>query len=369
MGRPQNVIKPKPVAPSSWTAPIALWIATLHASNLSPRYIADARAFITRAAAAWAVDPDDVTLAHLLEWSTRGVKASTMATERSFIRSFFSLLWEEGMISRDPSRRLPRVKVRAGKPRPLTVEQVELMLSGIQGGRPAYRRTRAMILLGALQGWRVAEIARARGEMFDLEANVVHFVAKGPKDRQQPLHPTVRALAEHVMPRRGLWFPNAEGTEPVLPRSVSSLISNRMRTVGITDPRITAHSLRHFFGTQLTQAGVELRMVAELMGHDNPATTMRYTEVDHTQAGIALASIPSLSDEVYPTAAIIPVLEQLRENGPRASMHGSNAAYRKGCRCSECRSGHAAANARWRENRAARALSSTVPALVEGGRA
>ncbi|WP_226531358.1 tyrosine-type recombinase/integrase [Microbacterium paraoxydans] len=354
MGNPQNVIKPLADVPPTWLPFVALFRSFLHAGNLSNRYIEDCIGILRRFAIATGAAPTEVTLAHLLEYINSGFSPGTMYQLRSVFQRFFGMLHTEDLIPRNPSAKLPKVKVPVGKPRPFTVAQVGLLLNGVSGGRPAYARTRAMILLGYFQGWRVAEIARAAGEQFDLQENVVRYIAKGSKFREQALTPTIAALAA-TMPRRGYWFPGQTGEGHVLPKSVSSLLANRISTVGIDDPRLTAHSLRHACATELVAAGVDIRVIAEFLGHENPATTMRYTKVDLSQQIAAAALIPTLDESPHATAlaagSAIPRLEDLRRASAGASRHGTPAAYRTGCRCDLCRDAHALANRQWRANR------------------
>ena len=278
-GRPQNVVRPLVPFPGSWETAVDVFRSHLHAQNLARRTIENYVTTIRRLSVDVGKVPGDVTLADLLARQNRGIAASSMASERICYRRFFGLLLEEGLIEHNPAARVPKVRVRKGQPRPLTVEQVEKLLNGVPGGRPAYRKTRAMILLAAYQGWRVGEIARTRGEQFDLSSNRVHRVTKGGYEREQPIHPTIRELAMS-MPRRGWWFPNATGDGHVLVKSASSVISKRLRAVGIDDPRITGHSLRHYFGTELARAGVDIRTIQELMGHELLTSTQIYTQVD-----------------------------------------------------------------------------------------
>ena len=93
-----------------------------------------------------------------------------------------------------------------------------------------YRRTRAMILLGAYAGLRVSEIASIRGEHIDLITHTIAITGKGDKTRYIPLHPVLQQLAAD-MPVRSWWFPSSVGNQrylaggPVLGNSVSDSIS------------------------------------------------------------------------------------------------------------------------------------------------
>lgn len=224
-----------------------------------------------------------------------GIKASTRRTYRNAIRAFYRFLIEDGYRADNPADRLPRVLVPRDQPRPFSTEEIDRLLT-----TGAYARTRAMILLGYYQGFRVSSIARVRGEDIDVESGTITAVVKGGKTVTLPLHPLIAELSL-TMPSEGWWFPARRGADgPIRPSSVSDLVKRAKLRAGITNPRLTAHSLRHAFGTELLDAGVDVRIVQELMVHASLSTTQLYTQVNDRQkrAGIgALSSgeIPSRS--------------------------------------------------------------------------
>lgn len=149
-----------------------------------------------------------------------------------------------------------------------------------------------MVLLGLLQGWRAAEIARARGDQFDLTEGMARWVGKGSVDREAPIHPHVAALVPQ-MPS-GWWFPARSTNDKhphIHPSSVSDAMTRCIRRAGIEDPRLTGHSLRHTFATDLVKAGVDIRIISEMLGHANLATTSIYTQVVTSQQVDAIGKI------------------------------------------------------------------------------
>lgn len=217
----------------------------------------------------------DVTLHDLRERIGRdGISVGTMRTEHAAYSAVFAFLVEEGLRDDNPTARLHKVRGSRGTPRPFTVEQIERMLTS-----GAYRKSRAMILLGYYQGFRVSSIAAVHGRDVDLESALIRTVAKGSKALVFPLHPVIREIAA-TMPADGWWFPARGGRDGhIRPGSVSDAVHDAKVRAGITDPKLTAHSLRHSFGTDLVDAGVDIRVIAELMGHESVATTQIYTAV------------------------------------------------------------------------------------------
>lgn len=215
------------------------------------------------------------------------VAAGTRRTERGAMVAFYTFIHEEGLRADNPTVRLDPVTAPKGEPRPFTREQIDAMLNS-----GAYRKTRAMILIGYYQGFRVSSIARVHGHDIDLIGGTIRTIGKGGKERTLPLHPVVAELAE-AMPTDNWWFPARDGSNrPVHPSSVTNLITLAKKRAGIRDPRLTPHSLRHAFGTDLVEEGVDIRVVQELMMHESLATTQIYTGVSAHRKREGIMALP-----------------------------------------------------------------------------
>ncbi|MFF2274226.1 tyrosine-type recombinase/integrase [Agromyces sp. NPDC058136] len=216
-----------------------------------------------------------------------GVKATTRRTERNAIIAFYRFAVDDGLRSDDPTLRLAKVKVPRAEPRPFNADQIDRLLAS-----GAYRRTRAMILLGYYQGFRVSSIARVHGHDIDVTGGTISTVGKGSKERVLPLHPVIAELAEK-MPKHSWWFP-ARGSRGghIRPASVTDLITKAKHRAGIHDELLTPHSLRHAFGTDLVENDVDIRVVQELMMHESLATTQIYTRVSQRRQSEALQALP-----------------------------------------------------------------------------
>jgi integrase/recombinase XerD len=240
--------------------------------GLSPSYIRNQRSHLMM------LERDAGTLVDCDVFSLRrrigrpGVKKATTRTERAAFVAFFTFLHEEGIRADNPAQRLAVISVPRTHPRPFTREQIDAMLAC-----GPYYRTRAMIIVGYHQGFRVSSIARVHGHDLDLEAGTIRTIVKGGKERVLPLHPAVAELALE-MPRDDWWFPSPRGGH-VRASSVSENITRAKQRAGIIDPTLTPHSLRHSFGTDLVEAGVDIRVVQELMTHEDLSTTQIYTRV------------------------------------------------------------------------------------------
>jgi site-specific recombinase XerD len=118
-------------------------------------------------------------------------------------------------------------------------------------------------------------------EDVDLRDGGVRVLGKGRKERIVPLgRKAVEALKVYLGARegtRGALFRNARGGRLTV-RSLHRIVRARARAAGLAG-RVTPHTLRHTFATHLLDAGADLRLIQELLGHARLATTQRYTHV------------------------------------------------------------------------------------------
>ena len=249
------------------------WQVWQTAARLSHVTITERCRVIAAMAAESGVQPAGMTPAQIIEWlhSHPEWSDSTAATYQSYVGAWFKWLQ---LVDHRPDN--PMVKVGTAhypdrEPRPISDEDMARHM-----GARMWRSTRIMILLAALAGLRVSEIARVRGEDVDLGARLIWVKGKGRKLRSIPLHPILVEVAS-TMPVKGWWFP-MRGTPgaPMHGKSVSDVVGRTMRRAGVN---ATPHALRHWYATTLLANGADLRTVQELLRHKSLATTQVYTKV------------------------------------------------------------------------------------------
>jgi integrase/recombinase XerC len=128
---------------------------------------------------------------------------------------------------------------------------------------------------------RVAELSGLDLEDVDLREGSVRVLGKGNKERIVPVGgKAIEALRAYLGARegtRGPLFRNARGGRLTV-RSLHRIVRARARAAGLVG-RVTPHTLRHTFATHLLDAGADLRLIQELLGHARLQTTQRYTHV------------------------------------------------------------------------------------------
>lgn len=220
----------------------------------------------------------DVRPMAITSWLGReGYAPWTRVTYYGHLRSYFTFAVENDIVAVDPMARVRRPKPSRGVPRPLTPEQVAVVMAA------AHPNTRAWLTLGLYAGLRSHEIAKIRGQ--DVQADELFVLGKGGQDAYVPTHPLIWALAQD-RPRHGWWFPTRATAGHVTSESVSKLTSTLFAANGIEG---SIHRCRHTFATELLRAGVNIRVVQTLMRHESLASTMVYTAVDEDERRDAIA--------------------------------------------------------------------------------
>lgn len=269
----------------------------MRAQSWSERTIGDRIDLVLRVAHNAGRPPEQLDVDDVLAFlSTSSFQPSTRQTYHVNLEAWFRWMEVMGVRDDNPMRRLAIPKAKRRAPRTISTTHVARLLS-----TRMHRRTRTMCLLAAYQGLRVSEVAKFRGADIDPVARELRVVGKGNVDAVLPLHPLIEAEAEAY--GSGWWFPQwkanrtGEAGGHVLGRSVSTIVANAMRRAGIPG---SAHSLRHWYATELLRAGVDCRIVMELMRHASLATTQRYLHVDDTQRRAGLLLLPDATGTMVP---------------------------------------------------------------------
>ena len=211
-------------------------------------------------------DPVSLTTMDVIAWLADCNTQWTRRTYATSARAWHKWLVEQGLRSDDPTTIIPTVPQPDGVARPAATEAVRDTLEH------SVRKTRAYITLATYEGLRCFEIAKLRGDHFT--DGWLMVAGKGGQPAALPVHPAVKML-QRGFPPRGFWFPGTCDGH-VHPDSVSETVSAAFHRRGHD---ITAHQLRHWFGTWCQRTGKDVRVTQELMRHRSLASTQIYTAV------------------------------------------------------------------------------------------
>lgn len=243
------------------------------------------------ALAATGVSLLDAEPADLLAWrSGLAIADPSVRTTVAHVRDWYGWLTAEGYRLDNPARRLPVPRRERSLPRPIGEDELMKAL------RFAPPRVRPWLVLAGWCGLRAREIAWLRRDaVLDRMAPPLIVVraatAKGGHERVVPMPPFVVSELRPVLPASGWAFPRGDGQPgPNGPWMVSQLAAQVIRQSG-TDA--TLHQLRHRYATMMYEtSGHDLRLVQEVLGHQNPETTAIYTLLRPAAATSAASMLP-----------------------------------------------------------------------------
>jgi integrase/recombinase XerD len=221
----------------------------------------------------------------------KGYRDTTTARKVAAIKSFFSFLALNGVVSEDPTELLGSPRVGRTLPKFLSPEEVTRLLDEAgQAGTPESQRDATILELLYATGLRVSELVSLNVPDIDFQESYIRCWGKGSRERIVYLYP--KALAELksyldtarialMGPRKDetALFVNHRG-ERLTRQWVWNILKTYSKKAGI-DERITPHTLRHSFATHLLQNGASLRHVQELLGHSSISTTQVYTHLSN----------------------------------------------------------------------------------------
>jgi len=236
-----------------------------------------------------------------------GRARSSVAQRLAAIRSFHRWATRSDLAPGDPWGAIATPRLPRRLPRVLEVEQIGRILDlvetdleepvGDDHDRATLRvalalRDRALVETAYAAGLRISELAAADLASLDLRRGEVRVMGKGRKERIGLLgRPARAALADYLEDGRPVLLDRRRGDEPP---PVEIFLNHRGGPLGVRGLRyrldrlcvraglpvgISPHTLRHSFATHLLDGGADLRVVQELLGHENLATTQIYTHV------------------------------------------------------------------------------------------
>lgn len=211
-------------------------------------------------------DPVSIPTMAVARWLAGCKTKWTRCTYAASARAWFKWLVKRGYRNDNPMDELPVPRTPRSVPRPAPSEAVHDVLE------VAGLRAQTYMKLATFLGLRVHEIAQIRGENF---IDGWYFVrGKGDVIAAIPTHPLVEQLRRGY-PAQGYWFPGAQDGH-VNSATVTQVIARAFRKAGYP---ITAHQLRHWYGTHAQRIGKDVRATQTLLRHANIASSQIYTLV------------------------------------------------------------------------------------------
>ncbi|TAN37596.1 MAG: site-specific tyrosine recombinase XerD [Verrucomicrobia bacterium] len=228
-------------------------------------------------------------LDYLMDEKERGLKTTSLSRRLVAVKVFFRFLQQENLLTANVTEAMDSPRLWKILPDTLSYKEVERLLSAPPEKSKLYLRDRALLETFYASGLRVSEVASLRVEDVHFDAGYVRCIGKGNKERVVPMGESARAAIRVYLEalRPHLTAGHAEATALFLTRAGHALsrktlwlmIKKYAQVAGITK-RISPHTLRHSFASHLLANGAPLRVIQEMLGHADIATTQIYTHVD-----------------------------------------------------------------------------------------
>jgi integrase/recombinase XerD len=228
---------------------------------------------------------------HLLDMKQAGLTTSSISRHLVSIKVFFRFLVQEGHLEKNVTETMDTPRLWKILPDTLSEQEVDRLLQAPDLRKGLGVRDRSMLELFYASGLRVSELAALKITNLHIEEGYVRCIGKGRKERVIPMGRDAAKILvrylEDVRPilcenqqEQHLFVSNRE--KPLCRQRIWQIIKKYAKEAGI-QKKVSPHTLRHSFASHLLQNGAELRIIQEMLGHADIATTQIYTHINPPQ--------------------------------------------------------------------------------------
>lgn len=214
--------------------------------------------------------------------------ARTKAHYLTVFNSFYKYLVFMDKIKSNPCDGIKAPKLEKKLPTYLTNEEIAKLFN-IRLTKPVDYRNKAILEVMYATGARISEVINLEVNQIDFEESIIRVVGKGKKERIIPLDDVaIEALDNYINNYRPFLIKNEtcnyvflnKNGEKISRQMIFKILKNLANKAGITK-EISPHTLRHSFASNLLNNGADLRVIQELLGHENLETTEIYSHLQN----------------------------------------------------------------------------------------
>lgn len=226
---------------------------------------------------------EDITLQdledYLLHEKERGSASSSRSRSLYILRSFYNYCCKKDLCPKNIASLLEPVKVKQKERAFITESEFEQLTATIE--QPVIRTVvQAMFYTGG----RISEMINLKLDDVDLENKMLHIIdGKGGKDRDVPINDKLHRIfinyLKHIRDAHSDRFFALTRTGKVSASYINHWIHTAVEELG-WDKNISAHVLRHSFGSNLLEKGASVVSIQKLLGHSSLRVTSRYLHQD-----------------------------------------------------------------------------------------
>ncbi len=217
-----------------------------------------------------------------------GCATATLGRRLVSIRVFFRWMAREKAVPGDITEVMDSPRFWKLIPEFLSIAEVDSLLNAFKGRSPLELRNKALLELLYASGLRVSELTGLRLDGVDFQQGVLRVLGKGSRERMVPFGKSAaRGLKRYLEDARAQLDPSGRAVQLFVSKSgvaltrarVWVLVKEAALRAGISK-NLYPHILRHSFATHLLANGADLRVIQEMLGHADIATTQIYTHAD-----------------------------------------------------------------------------------------
>ena len=242
------------------------------------------------------VSAEDIR-AFVRQLTKQAITPRSIARKISAIRGYYHFLISENLTKDNPAHLLEMPKYHNTLPNILSIEDIKTLLEfGAEDQSPEKLRLFAMIHLLYASGLRVSELVSLK--LFNLSIDVdsgrinnhINVLGKGNKERIVIINEKALEALAIYLPFRSLFISNKQGDSYLFPskssfghmtrQNFALLLKQTATKCGLDPDSVSPHALRHSFASHLLAGGADLRVIQELLGHADIATTQIYTHLE-----------------------------------------------------------------------------------------
>jgi len=240
------------------------------------------------------------------ELSESGIARSSIARKVAAIRSFFKYAFKRRLIEKNPAHLLIVPKKEKKLPKTAHPEEIRRMLELAGDNDPKSVQDRAILELFYSTGIRLSELVNLNTSDLNFNLKQITVSGKGNKERIVPIgNEALRSLKKHLNSRSELFGKRtdndarkalfiASGGHRIYPRIIQKMVKRYFDlTSEITQK--SPHVLRHSFATHMLDAGADIRLIKEFLGHSDLSATQIYT---HT----SVERLKNVYEQAHPRA-------------------------------------------------------------------
>ncbi len=229
---------------------------------------------------------------------TRGNSSSSRARKVASLKAFFKYVCNKAkLIEENPTAELESVKTQKQLPKHFNLEDSISLLNSVEGRNS--ERDFCIFTLFLNCGMRLAELVNIN--ITDINGDELVVIGKGNKERTIYLNEACKSAIDAYMEVRRTMSPPAsqknalflsERGMRISRRTVQYTVEKYVKKLGLDPHKYTTHKLRHTAATLMHQAGVDIRILQEILGHKQLSTTEIYTHVNNDQLRDAVSQNP-----------------------------------------------------------------------------